>query len=236
MSGLDLLDDDDGEAPRGPFGGLVIGTVCNVRDPDQLGRVKVVFPTISSAVESHWARVLSPAAGARADDAAAAHGLYWPYEVGDEVVVGFLGGQMELPIIVGALWSKKRPAPVPKDSLAAHRVLQSARGHVLRFDDTAGAEKIEIVAAGAENALSLATADGAVTITAAKCVEIKVGADIKLTLREGQVTLSCKNLVIKDADDVAIASGSIGIEADQSLTLSGGSGINLNDGALEVSS
>lgn len=236
MSGLDLLDDDDDAAPRGPFGGLVIGTVSNVDDPDHLGRVKVVFPTVSSEVESHWARVLSPAAGARADDAAAAHGLYWPYEVGDEVVVGFLGGQMELPLVVGALWSKKRPAPVPKDSMSAHRVLQSARGHVLRFDDTAGAEKIEIIAAGAENALALASADGAVTITAAKCVEIKVGSDITLTLREGEVTLSCKKLVIKDASDVAVASGSIAIDAEQSLTLTGGSGINLNDGALEVSS
>ena len=235
MSDLDLLDDDD-DAPRGSFGGLVIGTVCNVRDPDKLGRVKVVCPTVSSAVESHWARVLSPAAGARADDAAAAHGLYWPYEVGDEVVVGFLGGQMELPIVVGALWSKKRPAPVPEASLAAHRVLQSARGHVLRFDDSKDAEKIEIIAAGAKDSLALSTADGAVTISAAKCVEIKVGADITLTLKEGVVTLSCKQLVIKDASDVAIAGGSIAVDADQSLTLSGGSGINLNNGALEVSS
>ncbi len=235
MSSLDLLDDDD-DRPRGPFGGLVIGTVSNVGDPEQQGRIKVVFPTISSAVESHWARVLSPAAGARADDSAAAHGLYWPYEVGDEVVVGFLGGQMELPIVVGALWSKKRPAPVPKASLAAHRVLQSARGHVLRFDDTAGAEKIEIVAAGGDNSLALAAADGAVTITAAKCVEIKVGADITLSLREGEVTLSCKKLIIKDASDVSLAGASIAIEADQSLTLTGGSGINLNEGALEVSS
>lgn len=233
MSGLDLLDDDGGE-PRGPFGGLVIATVSNVDDPDKLGRVKVLFPTISSAVESAWARVLTPAAGAAAGDDLAAHGVHWPYKVGDEVVVGFLGGHTELPIVVGALWSKKRPAPVPSDKLAAHRVLQSARGHVLRFDDTKDAEKIEIVAARGENALALSTADGAVTITAAKCVEIKVGADITLTLKEGEVTLKCKKLTVQDASDVAVAAGAVSVDADQSIAMSGGSGINLNNGAFEV--
>lgn len=231
MSGLDLLGDDD--EPRGPFGGLVIGTVSNVDDPDKVGRVKVVFPTISGTVESGWARVLGPAAGAGDDGA---RGLYLPYLVGDEVVVGFLGGHGELPVVVGALWSKKHPPPAPSDRLAAHGVLRSTSGHTLRFDDTDKAEKIEIVAAGAENSLALSTADGKISIAAARCVEIKVGSDITLTLQDGTVTLACKKFVVKDASEVSIAGGQIAVDADQSLALSGGSGINLNNGALEVSS
>lgn len=234
MSELDLDLDDDGGDRRGPFGGLVIGTVSNVDDPDRLGRVKVVFPTVSSAVESAWARVLSPAAGAADDDAPAAHGLYWPYRPGDEVVVGFLGGHAELPVILGALWSKKRPAPVPSDRLAAHRVLQSASGHVLRFDDTRGAEQIELVSAAPDNALRLSAVDGAVTIRAAKCVEIRVGADITLTLKDGEVTLTCKQLRVQCADEVALAGASVSVDADESVTVNGGGGINLNNGAFEV--
>lgn len=235
MSGLDLLDDDD--APRGPAGGLVIATVSNVDDPDGLGRVKVVFPTISGAVESDWARVLAPFAGAGADGPRGAH---LPFAVKDEVVVGFLGGHGELPVVVGALFSKQQPPPVPADRLSVHAVLQSRRGHALRLDDTDGAEKIEIVAAGAKNALTIGVVDGdgdgKVAITAARCVEIKVGDDITLTLRDGEVTLTCKKFTVKDAAEVNLGGGQVAVEADQSLTLTGGGGINLNNGALEVSS
>lgn len=231
MSGLDLLDGDD--VPRGPFGGLVVATVSNVDDPAKLGRVKVMFPTIAGDVESGWARVLAAAAGLGDDGA---RGLYLPYVVGDEVVVGFLGGHPEQAVVVGALWSKKHAPPAPSDKLADHGALRSRAGHTLRFDDTAGAEKIEIVAAKAENSLALSTADGKVSIAAAKCVEIKVGSDITLTLQDGTVTLSCKKLVVQDASAVSIAGGQIAVDADQSLALSGGSGINLNNGALEVSS
>lgn len=233
MSGLDL-DDDDDQGRRAPSGPLVVAVVSNTEDPDKLGRIKVTFPTIDGALESHWARVLRPAAGKGAESGTGPHGLYWPHEVGDEVVVGFLGDHPELPVVLGALWSKARPAPVPAGNLLDHRVVQSRAGHILRFDDTKDAEKLEIVAAKAKNAITLSTAEGAVTIAAETKLEIKVGADITLTLAEGEVTLTCKKLVVKDASDVSIAGGSIAVEADQGLTLAGGSGINLNDGALEV--
>jgi uncharacterized protein involved in type VI secretion and phage assembly len=43
--------------------GVVIGVVTNNKDDQGLGRVKVRFPWLSGAVESHWARVATPMAG-----------------------------------------------------------------------------------------------------------------------------------------------------------------------------
>lgn len=227
MSELDLHDDDDIGA-YGPLLGLVFARVCSVDDPAKLGRVKVALPTLSASVESAWARVLQPGAGSK-------HGVYWPLEMNDEVVVGFVGGHPELPIVLGALWSKSRLGGVPEAARRDHRLLTSASGHLLRFDDTAGAEKLELIAAKGENAISLDVGTGAVTITAKTKLEIKVGADITLTLADGKVSLACKQLAVTQCQDVSVTSEAITLDASQSLALNGKqSGVNINNGALDV--
>jgi uncharacterized protein involved in type VI secretion and phage assembly len=226
MSDLDVLDDDLG-ARAGPLGGLVFATVSDVADPDKLGRVKLLLPTYGAAVESTWARVLAPGAGEK-------HGVYWPLEAGDEVVVGFIGGHPEHPIVMGALWSKKKFALVPEASRRDHRLLASPAGHLIRLDDTKDAQKLEIVAAGAENSIAVDVANGKLTITAKTTLEIKVGADITLTCTEGKVTLKCKELAVEGATDVKVGSEAISLDASKGLALNGDSGVNINNGALEV--
>ena len=71
------------------------------------------------------------------------------------------------------------------------------------------------------------------TITAKTTLEIKVGADITLTMTDGKVTVKCKQLAV-EASDISLAGDAIGLDAKQGLALSGGSGVNINDGALEV--
>ena len=44
-------------------------------------------------------RVVAPGAGAD-------RGLQLPYEVGDEVMVAYLGGDPRFPVVVGGVWSK----------------------------------------------------------------------------------------------------------------------------------
>lgn len=226
MSDLDLLDDDAPPA-SGPLGGLLYATVSDVADPDKLGRVKLTLPTLGDTVESTWARVLAPGAGEK-------HGVYWPLEVGDEVLVAFVGGHPEHPVVLGALWSTNKLAAIPEASRLVHRRLASPAGHTLRMDDTKDANKLEIIAAGAENSLVVDVAKGKLSITAKTTLEIKVGADITLTLADGKVTLKCKQLAIDGGADITANADAITLAAKQGLALSGDSGINLNGGALEV--
>ena len=53
---------------------LVVGVVTNNNDPDQMGRVRVKYPSLSDSEESAWARIASVSAGNErgADDAPAA--------------------------------------------------------------------------------------------------------------------------------------------------------------------
>ena len=63
--------------------GVVEGIVVDNVDPDQLGRVKVKFPTLPEAPESYWARLSMPMAGQE-------RGWMTIPEIDDEVLVSFV--------------------------------------------------------------------------------------------------------------------------------------------------
>jgi uncharacterized protein involved in type VI secretion and phage assembly len=84
---------------------LVIGLVTNAKDPDEMGRVRVKYPTLSDSEESAWARIVTPGAGQN-------KGLVMLPELDDEVVVAFEGGDTRRPLIIGSLFNgRAKPSP-----------------------------------------------------------------------------------------------------------------------------
>jgi phage protein D/phage baseplate assembly protein gpV len=77
---------------------LVVGVVTNNNDPEQMGRVRVKYPSLSDSEESAWARIATPSAGN-------ARGLLMMPQVGEEVIVGFEHGDTRRPIVVGSLFN-----------------------------------------------------------------------------------------------------------------------------------
>ena len=53
---------------------LVVGVVTNNNDPEQMGRVRVKYPSLSDTEESAWARIATPERGQRARPADAPAG------------------------------------------------------------------------------------------------------------------------------------------------------------------
>ncbi len=78
----------------------MVGIVTNNNDPDQMGRVRVKFPSLSDSEESAWARVASVSAGN-------ARGLMMLPQPDEEVIVGFEHGDTRRPIVVGSLFNGK---------------------------------------------------------------------------------------------------------------------------------
>jgi uncharacterized protein involved in type VI secretion and phage assembly len=76
-------------------------------------------------------------------------GAYFMPEVGDEVVVGFELGDLNRPVILGALWSDVDAPPSHADTSTSNniRTITSRAGHHITFDDSP-AGKIEIKTAG----------------------------------------------------------------------------------------
>jgi uncharacterized protein involved in type VI secretion and phage assembly len=178
---------------------LVAAVVDDLDDPEGLGRVRVRFPHLDEEI-SNWARLVSPGAGHD-------RGNFFRPERGDEVVVGFEHDDPRRPYVFGGLWSM--PDPPPKDKKAVDndlRQIVTRSGHVVRFDDGKGAERIELIGSGgdqkvvidvANQRIEVIASQGDVVVEAAGDVTVKASGNLKLSAggnlevtASGKLTLS----------------------------------------------
>ena len=110
----------------GSLPGLAIALVTDVKDPLKQGRIKVRFPWLDETLESDWIPVAAPLAG---ND----RGLYFMPEVEDELVVGFIHGDFNHPVVLGSMWNGQAAAPSPDPR---QRMIRSKNGHTIRFVDS----------------------------------------------------------------------------------------------------
>lgn len=172
--------------------GVVTGIVTDNKDPESMGRVKVMVSRISGEDESNWARVCSFMAG---NDRG---GLFLP-EIDDEVLVAFENGDFGCPYVIGCLWNGKDALP-KENSDDDVRLIKSRSGHLIILDDTDGAEKIEIKDGSGETMIAFDTGD--------KKITIESGKDIEITASNGKVTIDAKEIELKSSDASKFEAGS----------------------------
>lgn len=194
--------------------GVVVGIVTNNQDPDELHRVKVRFPWLSNEEESNWARVAAAMAGN-------GRGTYFLPEVDDEVLVAFEHGSVDYPIVLGSLWNGKDRAPESNaDGENNHRAIHSRSGHVIRLNDKAGGETIEIIDKTGENRVVISAADNTISIEAK--------GDITISSATGKMKLSAVGIELDSKASVEIkAAQSMDLQATAQVTVKGAT-INLN--------
>lgn len=183
-------------------------------EADPLGehRIKIQLPALPPNQGVVWARFMHPDAGKDRGF------VFWP-EAGDEVVVGFLGGDPGQPIVLGALHGK----PTLPDHLAPSdtndmRVIASRGGSFIRFDDKknqivlstpAGAtvtlddDKKTIVLAD-QNGNGIELNDKGITITSAKDLTITSANDLTIT--------SAKDLTLEASGKVVIKGTAVDVQ------------------------
>lgn len=108
------------------------------------------------------ARMMMPMAGGR-------RGTYFMPENGDEVVVAFELGDVNQPVILGAVWNHKDQPPSQASSAPANnvRTIVSRSGHQITLDDSPGGEKVVIQTASGHTLTLDDTAPGKVTLSSA---------------------------------------------------------------------
>ncbi|MGE3074222.1 MAG: VgrG-related protein [Dehalococcoidia bacterium] len=208
--------------------GLIRGIVTNNDDPESLGRVKVKFPTVDEQLESSWAPVISVGAGKE-------RGLMVLPEVNDEVIVGFVGGDVNYPLVLGGLWNGKDAPPntgVQNGSVEI-REFKTRVGHILRFTDKSGEEKIELIDKTAGNSLTIDTANKTVTILADQHIVLEAKGDIKLKGTnikiEGSANIDIKGSIFKaEASGNATLKGAMAELSASGITKVAGSMVNIN--------
>ena len=191
--------------PESVIGGVVIGVVTSNQDPAKLSRVQVQYPWLDG-VKSNWARVAALSAGP-------GRGTYFLPQIGDEVLIAFELGDVASPFVIGSLWNGKDLPPGDPDTLADVRTIKTKGGSVVRFDDTEGKEKIEIVDAKA-NKIAIDSSAKTITITSTQD-----GAEIAISAPQGKVSINAKTIEVK---------------ATSTLVLSGKSGVNVEASAETV--
>lgn len=183
----------------------VIGIVTDNKDPDKLMRVKVKIPSISAQDTTWWVPVISLGAGKN-------RGWFFLPEVNDEVLVGFEHGDINRPIVIGALWNGQDKPPEQQSSGNPIRVLVSRAGSRVEIDDDKNT--ITIKDGGGKGEIQIKSDDNKITI------EAKQG-DVVVMAPQGEVK------IVADGGIEMQSSVNFDIRGQQNTNISGTGGATL---------
>ncbi|WP_038708389.1 type VI secretion system Vgr family protein, partial [Burkholderia thailandensis] len=135
---------------NGPQSAIVVGPPGHEVWTDEFGRVKIRFLwdryARNDATDSCWVRVSQAWAGVNFG------GIYIP-RIGQEVIVGFMNGDPDRPLILGSLYNTITPPPwdLPGDATKSGFKSKSITGgrenyNGIRFEDKLGAEEFHMQA------------------------------------------------------------------------------------------
>jgi uncharacterized protein involved in type VI secretion and phage assembly len=163
---------------------LAYGEVIDVADPEGVYRVKVKlhgFFGPDNQDSSIWARVTTPFAGS-------GYGAVLLPDVGHQVVVGFVGGDPNYPIVLGALYTgEATPADEPVDGGAVKRWSLTGTGgtHIL-MDESQGSQitvetigGVKVVVTDTGNKVEVTNGSSSMVIEPSG-VTIQTGAKVKI--------------------------------------------------------
>ena len=214
--------------------GAVIGIVLENQDPNGMHRVLVKYPVDSEGeLKSSWVRMASPMGGEL-------RGLVMLPDVGTEVVLMFAYRSMS-PYVIGAVYNGAEDKPEPyknDDGNNDKRVFWSRNDHMVIFDDTEGAEKVEF---GAAAPTRLQIDSGPLWDRLDAAEKTLTEYSDKNTIWEAKETISikCKDfeletgstIAIEAKSDAVLKSGSkTEIKSSSTQTFKGGS-VAINPGA-----
>lgn len=223
---------------------VVVGPPGEELHCDEHGRVKVQFPWDRSGSRdersSCWIRVSQPWAGV-------GQGAMFLPRVGQEVVVQFLDGDPDRPLINGRVYNGENPTPYPLPAAKTITTLRSAStpgggGHnELRFDDQKGREELHL---HAQRALSVVVGDSHrrqvagseccsvggdrhLTVQRSLCTRVRAG-DHTLRVESGscltEVKGQCKTTVESGPSELWVLAGGHITKAEGPVTIESGRG------------
>lgn len=167
---------------------IVSGIVAQLQDdPDNLYRLSVTIPSWKDAQNPIWARLSTMYAGDQ-------YGMVFLPEIGDEVVVAFVGNDMDAPIVLGSAFSPKLPPHTAftddnfdkvvitrsgmkwswNDDKVAHEISTPKGNKILISEDTKSITVLD------QNQNKIEMSDSAISIEGSKDINIKATGNIKM--------------------------------------------------------
>jgi len=167
---------------------LLTGIVTQLQgDPDNLNRIQVKIAAWSYAQEQVWARLSTLYAGDQ-------YGMVILPEIGDEVIVAFMGNDFDVPIIIGSAFSPKLPPHTSFTDDNYDKVFITKKGMKWAWNDekciheisTPNGNKILIseddhsITIEDENSNKMVMNNTEISLTGSKDIHIKSNATVKI--------------------------------------------------------
>src|ERR1041385_9073063 len=156
-----------------------------------IGIVKLKIPILSDQDATHWCPIIRLGAGKN-------RGWFYIPEKDDEVLVLFEHGDLNRPLVVGALWNGKDKPADKNPGGNPRRVIKSRQGSKITFDDEKNTLTIED-----------GTGCGKITFDAEKnkiIIEALKG-DVSFQCPEGEMKVLAKSIEAEGATNLEIHSG-----------------------------
>ena len=235
--------------------GLVTAVVGDVgggsgSNSEKVGLVKVKFNGLTGDVASAWARVVSFGGGNKRG------GVFMP-EIGDEVLVGFEGGDTRRPVVLGALFNGVDAFAADSDVIGgggkvAYRRITSRENNVIELSDGDGPDKqhVKITAVSDAQQLRIGADRGDIKYPDGKPFKITVGSSsiefdgsgnitiegLKITLKANQdiEIQATNNLTAKGTAKIALGGAEAELKGDTQVTVQGGLQASLKAAIVKI--
>lgn len=196
----------------------VIGLVVDNKDPDKLARVKIKIPSLSSEETSWWAPLVSLGAGKE-------RGWFFLPEKDDEVLVLFEHGDINRPMVIGAIWNGKDAPPDSNGGGNERRSFVSRNGSKIVFDDDQGT-------------LSFEDGDGKGKVTISKENKITIESatgDVCVQAPSGELNIVANELQSEGTMNFHLDSGSgTKLSSDAKITVKGGMSLKVQGSTVDI--
>lgn len=246
---------------RGPQTAKVVGAAGDEITTDHYGRIKISFfwdrDSKQDENSSCWVRVAQGWAGV-------SWGSIFIPRIGQEVVVDFLDGNPDRPIVTGCVYNATTttPYPLPDNKTRSTIKTNSSPGgsgfNELRFEDKAGDEEVffqaqkdynkvvlhnETVKITQDTTTTVAQGNRAVTVSAGNDDLTVSAGNHSVTVSAGTSTISAgqsitlkvgANSIVIDTSGVTINGTKIGLTASAQLQANGGGQMTLQAGMISI--
>ena len=180
--------------------------VMDNNDPLGMKRVRVQFEWQKENNQmTPWIRVVTPHAGAE-------KGIYFPPEIGEEVLVAFEGGNAEKPYVAGAMYNGAEISGFHTENNDL-KVIKTRSGHTILMNDSEDKMSITVLDISG-NTIYLDTVKKSITIQAPETIDIicknlniKVEENMKTDVGHNQENTIGKNIKTVAKEEISQDSG-----------------------------
>ncbi|MHC0445194.1 type VI secretion system Vgr family protein [Flavobacterium sp. 3-218] len=173
--------------------------VIDNNDPDKMGRIRVSYYWNGWGNESDWMRMIQPHSGK-------GKGFYFIPEIGEEVLVGFEGGNCECPYVMGTHYNGVAASgyETPQNDV---KVIETRSGNRIISNDETGDVTIE---SQKGQTIAVIHGDGNIRFKAPKNIEfeagedfiVKAGKDVKIDAERDITQTADRNIDIYAAGNI----------------------------------